>query len=329
MKNFKALALFSGGLDSMIAVKLIKEQGVDVIALFIDTGFGSIKENLDLIKKRALECGADFEVVNIRENFIKEILFAPKYGYGKHFNPCIDCHANMIRVAKALLPKYGADFIITGEVLAQRPMSQRRDAMQQVKKLSNDIEENILLRPLSAKLLEPTKPEIEGWIDREKLLDISGRNREIQLNLAKKYGFSSYDNPGGGCLLTDSRFSERLRDFIRYDTLEVDDINLLKVGRHLRLSNDTKLIIGRDESENEKIKTFINDKMTLIDVEDLPSPVSCINKYATKEEKELSAKIILTFTKANKDKTYKVIFENETIEQTPFKSKEDIQKYYI
>ncbi|NPA74378.1 MAG: ATP-binding protein [Epsilonproteobacteria bacterium] len=329
MKNFKALALFSGGLDSMIAVKLIKEQGVDVTALFIDTGFGSTKENIELVKKRALECGADFEAVNIRENFIQEILFSPKYGYGKNFNPCIDCHANMIRVAKALLPKYGADFIITGEVIAQRPMSQRKDALMQVKKLSGTDEENILLRPLSAKLLEPTKPEIEGWVDREKLLDISGRNRETQLKLAKKYGFEDYDTPAGGCLLTDQKFSQRLREFIKFDKLEASDVDLLKIGRHLRLPNGAKLIVGRNHEENQKIKEFINEKMSLVRAEGVPSPTSCIDKNASKEDRELAAKIILTFTKAKPDETYRVIFEDETIEASPFKSREEAHKYFV
>jgi len=135
--KIRCISLFSGGLDSMISVKLMKEQGIDVTAIFIDTGFGSTKDNRAILEKRAKIVGADFEVVNIRDDFIKDILFSPKYGYGKHFNPCIDCHANMVRVAKALMPKFGASFIITGEVLAQRPMSQRKDALLQVKKLAN------------------------------------------------------------------------------------------------------------------------------------------------------------------------------------------------
>jgi len=327
--NRRALALFSGGLDSMLAIKLIKDQGVDVTALFIDTGFGSTKDNRDILKKRADIVGADFEIVDVRDGFIKDILFTPKYGYGKNFNPCIDCHANMIRVAKALLPKFDAHFVITGEVLAQRPMSQRKDALLQVKKLAEDLEENLLLRPLSAKLLEPTKPEIEGWIDREKLLDISGRNREVQLRLAKEYGFEDYESPGGGCLLTDERFSNKLRDFVKYEKLEVDDIELLKVGRHLRINDKVKLIIGRNQEENQKIKDVINRKMELIDVLDLPSPISCISKGATKEDKELAAKIILTFTKAKSDEEYEVTFDKESIKASPFNSRDEVKKYFI
>ncbi len=329
MKRYRALALFSGGLDSMIAVKLIKEQGIDVTALFIDTGFGSTKENMELIKERALECGADFEVVDIKESFIKEILFSPKYGYGKNFNPCIDCHANMTRVAKSILPRYDAHFIISGEVLAQRPMSQRKDALLQVKKLADDMEDNLLLRPLSAKLLEPTKPELEGWVDREKLLDISGRNREKQLELAKKYGFEDYENPGGGCLLTDRKFSERLRDFIKYDTLKAEDVEVLKVGRHLRLDSGVKLVVGRNESENKKLRELGYEKMILIDVEDLPSPVSLCDKGVSESDMKLIAKIILTFTKAKSDEKYNVLFGEKQIQESPFESRNDIAKYYL
>jgi len=327
--DMRCISLFSGGLDSMISVKLIKEQNIDVTALFIDTGFGSTKDNRDILKKRADIVGADFEIINIRDSFIKEILFSPKYGYGKNFNPCIDCHANMIRVAKALMPEYDASFIITGEVLAQRPMSQRKDALIQVKKLANDLEENLLLRPLSAKLLEPTKPELEGWVDREKLLCISGRNREVQLKLAKEYGFEDYESPGGGCLLTDERFSNKLRDFIKYEKLEAQDIELLKVGRHLRLRDGIKLIIGRNEQENKKIKEAENSKMISVDVADIPSPFSKITKTATDEDKHLAAKIILTFTKAKKDTFYEVIFDNEIIKETPFDNRDKVLKYYL
>ncbi len=327
--KLKCISLFSGGLDSMISVKLMKEQGIDVIALFIDTGFGSTKDNKEILKKRADIVGAEFEIVNIRDNFIEEILFSPKYGYGKNFNPCIDCHANMIRVAKALMPKYNASFIITGEVLAQRPMSQRKDALQNVKKLAGDLEDNILLRPLSAKLLEPTKPELEGWVDREKLLGISGRNREVQLRLAKEWGFEDYESPGGGCLLTDERFSNKLRDFIKYDKLESDDIELLKVGRHLRLREGIKLIVGRNAQENERIKELKNSKMIDVDVNELPSPFSKISKNATKEDKELAARIVLTFTKAKKDERYEVVFEDEVIKAKPFNSRDEILKYYL
>ena len=172
----RALALFSGGLDSMLAMKLITLQGVEVIALHVDIGFGTGSGKLELMKKRAEQTGAKFEVVHVQKEYFEKILFSPKYGYGKHFNPCIDCHGFMFSLAKSLLPKYNAQFLITGEVVGQRPMSQRRDALQQVAKLAND--EDLIVRPLCAKVLNPSLPEREGWVDREKLLDIAGRGRQ-------------------------------------------------------------------------------------------------------------------------------------------------------
>ncbi len=189
----RALALFSGGLDSMLAVKLITEQGIDVTALYIDIGFGSKQERAELLASRAKMVGAEFEIVDTKEQFISEILFDPKYGYGKNFNPCIDCHANMFRIAKALMPTYDARFIVTGEVVGQRPMSQRAEAIRNVTRLAGDEEGGLILRPLSAKLMAPTVPEKEGWVDRERLLGIEGRGREIQLQLAEKYGFEEYE----------------------------------------------------------------------------------------------------------------------------------------
>ena len=230
----KALALFSGGLDSMISIKLLTDQGVEVTALHIDIGFGGKDDKSEILKSRANMVGADLEIVNSREQFVQEILFNPKYGYGKNFNPCIDCHGNMFRIAKALLQKHNASFIITGEVIGQRPMSQRSEAIKNVTKLAGDEEGGLILRPMSAKLMTPTIAEKNGWVDREKLLDIEGRSREVQLRLAKEYGFEEYESPGGGCLLTESAFEKKIRDIMEHDKFTVEDIDLLKAGRHLR-----------------------------------------------------------------------------------------------
>ncbi|EMF4788755.1 argininosuccinate synthase, partial [Campylobacter coli] len=181
----KALALFSGGLDSMLAMKLITAQGIEVKALNINIGFGSTSDKSEIMKKRAAMVGADFEMIDVRNSYLQEVLFNPQYGYGKHFNPCIDCHAFMFKTALAMLKEENASFIITGEVLGQRPMSQRSDAMAKVKKLALD-EEDLILRPMCAKNLPLTKPEREGWVDREKLEGISGRSRKRQLELAAK-----------------------------------------------------------------------------------------------------------------------------------------------
>ena len=182
-----AIALFSGGLDSCLAIKIVQSQGIEVIALNVDTGFESNLKKIEYLKKSAEELGVEFVSIDERTHFIEEILFSPKYGYGKNLNPCIDCHANMINVAYDYMKKVGAKFIVSGEVLGQRPMSQKLDGVKKIEKLVEQPE--IVLRPLSAKLLPPTIPEIEGWIDREQLYDISGRERKIQIKLAKKFGF--------------------------------------------------------------------------------------------------------------------------------------------
>lgn len=325
----RALALFSGGLDSMLAVKLIKDQGIDVTAVFIDIGFGSSNDKIETISKRAKILGADFETIDTKEQFVKNILFNPKYGYGKNFNPCIDCHGNMIRIAKELLPKYGASFIITGEVVGQRPMSQRVEAIKQVNKLATEENEGLILRPLCAKLLAPTLPEIKRWVDREKLYDIKGRGREVQLELAKRYEFDDFESPGGGCLLTEKHFATKIKDFLKYDTFEARDIELLKIGRHLRLPNDAKLVIGRNQEENERLKNIQNDKFKHIKILNATGPLSMISKNADKEDKNLAAKLVLTYGKTEKKREYEVMIADEKISTTALPSKENARKYFI
>ena len=324
----RCLALFSGGLDSMISIKLITNQGIDVTALFIDVGFGSSEDKSEILKKRAKMVGADFEIINAREGFVQDILFNPKYGYGKNFNPCIDCHANMFRIALGLLDRYDASFVITGEVIGQRPMSQRSDAIVNVTKLAGD-EEGLILRPMSAKLMKPTKPEIEGWVDREKLLGISGRNRETQLKLAKEWGFEEYESPGGGCLLTQEAMAKKIKEHIKHEDFIVEDIDVLKYGRHLRLPNGAKLIIGRNKDDNEHIAKIQNPKYIFAKVQDLPGPLSLISKNASKEDKILAAKLILTYTKATTDKKWSVKIGEELYEEVPFDSKAEAQKYFV
>ena len=325
----RALALFSGGLDSMLAVKLIKEQGVEVTALFIDVGFGSRDDRSELLKKRANIVGADFELINAREGFVQDILFNPKYGYGKNFNPCIDCHANMIRIAKALLPKYSASFIITGEVVGQRPMSQRAQAIASVNKLANESNDGLILRPLSAKIMGMTTPEMNGWVDREKLLGISGRGREIQLRLAKEYQFEDFENPGGGCLLTDPSFSLKIKESIKYDKFTIDDIELLKVGRHFRLPDGAKLIVGREKIDNDRLEKLTHPNFLPILLTDIVGPISLISKNATYKERELALRIILSYTKAKMGNMHKLKIEEETFSATPLDSKVEAKEYMV
>ncbi|MRI83915.1 MAG: ATP-binding protein [Nitratiruptor sp.] len=323
----RALALFSGGLDSLLAMKLIIEQGVEVIGLYFDTGFGSKAEEQKraYLERVAKKIGARLEVVDIRDQFIQEILFDPKYGYGKNFNPCIDCHANMFRIAKALLPKYDAHFLISGEVVGQRPMSQRFDALKKVNLLSQA--DGLIVRPLSAKLLPPTIPEERGWIDRERLLDIHGRSRHRQMELAKKWGIEEYESPSGGCLLTDPGFASKIKEHIRYQPFEIEDIEVLKVGRHFRLPEGAKLVVARNRHENERIASLALTKYTTFRLP-LPGPLSLLSKGASQADRELAARIALTYSKADPSQTYQVLIEGEPFQVAPFATKGEAQTYF-
>ncbi|MDX1809169.1 MAG: argininosuccinate synthase [Sulfurospirillaceae bacterium] len=324
----RCLALFSGGLDSMLSIKLMTMQGIEVIALNMNIGFGSKTDISETMRRRAAIAGADFRVIDVRENYIKDVLFSPKYGYGKNFNPCIDCHGFMFRTAKSLLKEYDASFLITGEVLGQRPMSQRANAIKSVTKLSGD-EENLILRPLCAKLMQPTKPELEGWVDREKLYGISGRSRDTQLALAQSFGWDDFEKPGGGCLLTDVNFTKKMRDFIKFDNLEVDDINVLKNGRQLRLPEDSKLIIGRDEAENERIEKIKTDKYLFIKAKDIPGPSALLRATASENDKKLAREIVLSFSKTDKNKKYDIICGENLYQESPHEDKESVYKYFV
>ncbi len=326
----KALALFSGGLDSMLAIKLLRLQNIEVIALHIDIGFNSKKDQLISLEQRASLAGAPLEIIDVRDTYVQEILFSPKYGYGKQFNPCIDCHGFMFKVAKALLAKYDAQFIVTGEVIGQRPMSQKRDGLMLVKRLAEDEEDDLIVRPLCARILNETKPEKEGWIDRTKLLGLNGRGRSEQLRLAKEYGWEDYPSPAGGCLLTDVQFAQRMRDFIAYDTFALEDVDVLKNGRHFRLPHGAKLVIGRDQRENDFLDGLKNDKFNLLHVnEDMNAPSSLLSKNATDEDIAEACKIILTFTKASPQNSYKIAMLDKQIIATPYANREDAKVFLI
>jgi tRNA-specific 2-thiouridylase len=327
--SIKALALFSGGLDSMIAIKLLTDQGIEVTALHIDIGFGGTKDNSELLKNRAAMVGADLITVNTREQFIQEILFNPKYGYGKHFNPCIDCHANMFRIALALLEKYDASFIITGEVIGQRPMSQRSEAIKNVTKLANQEEDGLILRPMSAKLMTPTIPEKEGWVDREKLLGIEGRSREVQLRLAKEYGFEEYESPGGGCLLTETSMATKIRDVVAHGDFKTEDIDLLKHGRHFRLPDGAKLVMGRNKEDNDYLQNIVHPAYAFVKTVGIVGGLSLLSRDASEADKVLAARLILTYTKAPKESNSTIMIGTETLEVMPFEDKKVAQKYFV
>jgi tRNA-specific 2-thiouridylase len=317
-----AVALFSGGLDSCLAIKIIQVQGIDVIALNVNTGFESNLEKENYLKNRAGELGVEFVSIDERSHFIEEILFSPKYGYGKNLNPCIDCHANMINVAYDYMQKVGAKFIISGEVLGQRPMSQKLDGLKKIEKLV--VKPDIVIRPLSAKLLPPTIAEMKGWVDREKLYDISGRERKIQIELAKKFGLKNYESPAGGCLLTDRHFSNKIREFVKKYKLGIEEIDILKVGRFLKVGNSI-MILSRNKDENQILKNYKGDKFFKMYPIDIAGPIGLLTKDADNETKKLASRIVLTYTKANNGI---VGISGENFEVTSL-SKEEIKKFMI
>ncbi|MDD0856097.1 7-cyano-7-deazaguanine synthase [Campylobacter magnus] len=331
----KALALFSGGLDSMLAIKLITNQGIEVHALHFDIGFSRDENMLKTLERRAAEAGASFERVNITNKYLRDVLFSPKYGYGKAFNPCIDCHGYMFKTAICLLEEHKASFVISGEVLGQRPMSQRNEAMNQVKKLSGNGE--IILRPLCAKLLPPSLPELRGFVDREKLEAINGRSRARQTELATLFGFSEWASPGGGCPYTDQGFSARIQDWMAHEGKgrEMDELDLqsLRYGRHLRLENGAKLIIGRDERENnsllELFNSGLNKQYMKAQIDNFTGAFVLVSKSANESERELSARFALTYGKSENGKCYEVKIGDELINTSAFASKDEAKKYLV
>jgi tRNA U34 2-thiouridine synthase MnmA/TrmU len=245
----KALALLSGGLDSSLAVKLLQEEGIEIEGVsFISPFFDASQA-----QKAARELRIKLHILDITSELL-EIVKNPGYGYGKNMNPCIDCHILMAAHAKKLMEEIKASFIISGEVLGQRLKSQNKQALALVTKRSGT--ERLLLRPLSARLLASSEAEERGWVEREKLLALSGKSRKPQLALAGKYHLKEYGTPAGGCLLTDPGFSRRLKDLLEHNEYAVDDILLLKLGRHFRSPAGFKIIIGRNKDENEKLKSL-------------------------------------------------------------------------
>lgn len=306
----KAVALISGGLDSMLATKAILEQGIHVEGINFFTGFcveghTHAIRNKDKSKQKrnnalwvAEQLGIKLHIIDVVEEY-KDIVINPKYGYGANLNPCLDCKVFMIRHAYQWIEEHGFDFIITGEVVGQRPKSQLKNTMGMVAKQSGAKER--LLRPLSAKNLPPTLPEEKGWVDRNKLFGFSGRGRKPQMQLASNYGFKDYAQPAGGCcFLTDKYYSEKLRDLWQHrgeKKYELDDIMLLKVGRHIRPSARFKLMIARDEGECNFLEGY-RKQFISIRIISHTGPLALIDSAEdlAKEEIHLAASIVARFS---------------------------------
>jgi tRNA-specific 2-thiouridylase len=267
-----ALVLFSGGLDSVLAAELLRRCSVEVTGITFTTPFfGSAKA-----EKAAGALGIELIIEDIAGRHL-EMLKNPRYGYGKNLNPCIDCHALMVQVATERMDESGADFIATGEVLGERPKSQNRQALELVASLSGA--SDLLLRPLSARLLPETLPELEGWVDRDCLLDLSGRSRRRQMDLAQEWGIGEYETPAGGCLLTDKAFSTRLRELMaRVPSFDSADAELMKVGRHT-WTGSTLIVLGRKHEENMRLVGLALPTDVLLREKEVPGPTALLRAY--------------------------------------------------
>jgi len=319
-EKIRAFALLSGGLDSTLAVAIIKRQGIDITALNFNTGFclsdskekirakpGEVYRNDAIVAGEKL--GVPVETVDIYDDYW-DVLTRPSHGYGSAMNPCIDCRVKMLRVAKSMMADRGARFIITGEVMGQRPMSQHRGTLRVVERESGL--EGLLLRPLSAKLLAPTLPETEGWVDREKLYGIAGRSRKEQMKLAVELDIGEYPSPAGGCCsLVDPVFANRLTDLLARrdadDPLAREEVYLLKTGRHFRLSPRAKVIVARDEGECRFLHFHRRSGWRL--EAEVRGPVAIVQGEPAEEDFQAAAAIVASYGDGKRDPSVRVRIE--------------------
>ena len=334
----KAIALISGGLDSSLAARIIHDLGIELLAFNNRSPFclcnhrssvGCINSALTAANRLNLKLVS----VNVTEEILK-IVKKPKFGYGSNMNPCIDCRILLFKKAKECMQKEGASFIVTGEVLGQRPMSQRIFTIRLIEKEAGL--DGLVVRPLCAKLLKPTIPEESGWIDRNKLLGINGRGRKQQISMAREFGINDYPCPSGGCLLTDPGFSRRLKDLMRYTPdFSPDDINLLKIGRHFRVSQNAKLAVGRNEIENQKmINLAIPGDYIFMPEEDVAGPTCLGRGEFSQETIDLSCGIASRYCDLERSVGARLIYmrfpekQKKTIE-LPALTEERVNQFHI
>jgi len=325
----KVVALLSGGLDSQLAVRMMQEQGFEVSAVAIKTPFCDFDCGRGCgfeIRERADDLNVNLKTVYLGDEYI-EMLKHPKHGIGAGFNPCVDCRTMMFDAAKKHMEEIGAEFIISGEVLGQRPMSQHLDSLRIIEKDSNLIGK--IVRPLSAGLLPATDPEKNGLIKREDLGMIKGRTRRNQLEMAKKYGIENPPNAGGGCLLTEPQFGIKAKDLFEHiETPTINDIDLLKIGRHFRLDEETKFVVGRNKDENEMIKALALPGDILLEVKDYVGPISILRGKNPKSHIEFAASITLRYSDAPENEQGVVIVKNDNLSEE-ISSKCAVEESYI
>ena len=289
----KAVGLLSGGLDSALACKLIMDQGFEVHVVYIDMPWGCGKSAR--MRRIAESFGLPCKIIPIGNDYL-QILRKPRHGFGTALNPCADCHAYMVRKAAEYMREIKADFIFTGEVVGQRPMSQRKECLKWVEEEGGV--PGRLLRPLSAQLLDPTIPEQEGLLDRSRLLAISGRSRKTQLELAKKYGLQHYSQPGGGCLLTEKIFGARVKDVLTRGCGNINETAILGLGRFFRISDQAYAIVARDDQENEKLIQQALDTDLILRSTKFPGPAAVLRaKIPSPDEIRFAAGLIQYFSK--------------------------------
>ena len=345
-KQVKAVSLISGGLDSMLATKAVMEQGVHVEGINFFTGF-CVEGHTHAIRKKdrekpkrnnalwvAEQLGIKLHIVDIVEEY-KDVVINPAHGYGANLNPCLDCKIFMVHKAQEWIEQHGFDFIITGEVIGQRPMSQRKDTMPVVANESGA--QDLLLRPLCAKNLPATLPEREGWVDRDKLYDFSGRSRKPQMALAEHFGFEDYAQPAGGCcFLTDAQYSVKLADLWRArgsKQYEMDDIMLLKVGRHLRPAANFKLIIAREEGEGNFLQGY-RRQFAHLSTTSHPGPLTLIDGRVDEMDIELAARIVARYSQGRDAPIVEVTYSDadglvRTLQVQPFRPHEIPKEWLI
>ena len=337
--HIKAVGLLSGGLDSTLATRIMLDQGIEVTGIHFFTGFciAEHRQRVDRKKRKrpvrnealraAADLGVKIELVDISSEYL-EIITKPRFGYGSAVNPCTDCRIFMLQKTKAHMERIGAHFVFTGEVLGQRPMSQTGGRLRTVERESGL--KGYLLRPLSAKLLEPTVPEQKGWVDRDRLYDISGRSRKCQMALAAELGVMDYPSPAGGCcFLTDKNYARKFRDLIARrgedEELTLDDIMLLKAGRHFRVSENVKVIVGRDEGENRFLERYKEGRWTF-DALNYTGPLVLAEGDLSQEEMEQVAAITARYGHGKDEDDVHVKYEKDGEEGiiTPKRLDEDL-----
>ena len=306
----KALGLLSGGLDSTLSALCLKRQGIDVTAIaFVTPFFGAGKA-----RRAAEQIGIPLLVRDIGDLHL-EMVKHPRYGYGKNMNPCIDCHAMMFRIAGEIMAQEGFDFLFSGEVLGQRPMSQNYSALQAVAKYSGQPDR--ILRPMSARLLPATSMEEQGLVDREQLLDIQGRSRRRQELLAREWGLASYPSSGGGCLLTEKHFSDRLRDLVTHEpACTTGDVELLKIGRQFRLSPQARLAVGRNQEDNEALRERAGASDRLLRCVGFSGPLGVLSGSPDENDVETAAAIVAGYGKGNGEAAVEVLVAGTDGERT-------------